>query len=113
MPRLKENQVSLAQAKAEDSRIGVGIANDPDSRELDSQWFAQAKPAIDVLPPSIFTELVAMQKPRGRPKTDTPKAYTAIRIDADVLNVFKSTGKGWQTKINAALRQFIIDHPIR
>jgi uncharacterized protein (DUF4415 family) len=38
--------------------------------------------------------------------------FTAIRLDADLLDAFKATGKGWQTRVNAALRQFITAHPI-
>ncbi|WP_265286897.1 BrnA antitoxin family protein [Verminephrobacter eiseniae] len=30
---------------------------------------------------------------------------------ADLLETFKATGKGWQTRVNAALRQFITEHP--
>jgi uncharacterized protein (DUF4415 family) len=34
-------------------------------------------------------------------------------LDADVLAEFKATGKGWQTRMNAALRQFIVEHPLQ
>ena len=44
--------------------------------------------------------------------TSHPMRY-AIRLDADLLDAFKSTGKGWQTRMNAALRQFITEHPLR
>ena len=54
-----------------------------------------------------------MKRPRGRPKADETKVFTAIRLDADLLDAFKSTGKGWQTRMNAALRQFITEHPLR
>jgi len=30
-----------------------------------------------------------------------------MRIDADVLEAFKATGQGWQTRINAALRKTV------
>lgn len=53
------------------------------------------------------------KRPRGRPKADETKVFTAIRLDADLLETFKATGKGWQTRVNAALRQFITEHPIR
>jgi len=53
-----------------------------------------------------------MKRPRGRLKTDKTKTFTAIRLDADLLNAFKATGKGWQTRINAALRQYINEHPL-
>jgi uncharacterized protein (DUF4415 family) len=53
-----------------------------------------------------------MKRPRGRPKADETKVFTAIRLDADLLETFKATGKGWQTRVNAALRQFITEHPM-
>jgi len=56
--------------------------------------------------------LVAVNRPRGRPKAVQTKVFTAIRLDADVLETFKATGKGWQTRANAALRQFITEHPL-
>jgi uncharacterized protein (DUF4415 family) len=52
------------------------------------------------------------KRPRGRPKADATKVFTAIRLDADLLQAFKATGKGWQTRVNAALRQYIAEHPI-
>lgn len=45
--------------------------------------------------------------PRGRPKSLTPKAQVTVRLDADVLAHFKSTGKGWQTRLNTMLREAI------
>ena len=35
-----------------------------------------------------------------------PKASISLRIDADVLEWFKSTGPGYQTRINAVLRAY-------
>lgn len=35
-----------------------------------------------------------------------PKASIALRIDADVLEWFKSQGPGYQTRMNAVLRAF-------
>ena len=95
----------------EDAAINAGIAADPDSRELDAEWFSKARPASEVLPPEMYAALVA-KRPRGRPKADETKVFTAIRLDADLLEAFKSTGKGWQTRVNAALRQFITEHPL-
>ncbi len=42
---------------------------------------------------------------RGRPPTERPKIHTRLRIDPDVLEHFKAGGPGWQTRINAALRE--------
>ena len=47
---------------------------------------------------------------RGRPKLETPKVSTTIRFDADVLARFRAGGAGWQSRINAALRQWLEEH---
>jgi uncharacterized protein (DUF4415 family) len=62
-------------------------------------------------PPEIYVKPVTIKRPRGRPKASEPKIFTAIRLDADLLAAFKATGKGWQTRINAALRQYLVEHP--
>jgi uncharacterized protein (DUF4415 family) len=41
----------------------------------------------------------------GRPKSDNPKEPVNLRLDADVLAHFRATGRGWQSRINAALRK--------
>ncbi len=35
-----------------------------------------------------------------------PKASVSLRLDADVLDWFKSQGRGYQTRMNAVLRAF-------
>ena len=42
---------------------------------------------------------------RGRPPLDNPKKALKLRIDADVVEHFRATGPGWQTRINDALRR--------
>jgi uncharacterized protein (DUF4415 family) len=42
---------------------------------------------------------------RGRPPSDNPKKALKLRIDADVVEHFRATGPGWQTRINDALRR--------
>jgi uncharacterized protein (DUF4415 family) len=111
MPKLKAN--TLLPTAAEDARINRGIADDEDSPELSSNGFTKAMPASEVFAPETMKALVAMKRPTGRPKSETPKVFTAIRFDADVLAEFKATGKGWQTRMNAALRQFIAEHPLQ
>ena len=42
---------------------------------------------------------------RGRPKSDSPKISTTLRLDPDVVARFKADGPGWQSRMNAALRR--------
>jgi uncharacterized protein (DUF4415 family) len=44
---------------------------------------------------------------RGRPPKAQPKEQVTLRLDADVLAAFKKDGEGWQTRINAALRECV------
>ena len=43
----------------------------------------------------------------GRPRAANPKKSTTVRLDAEVLDFFKAQGKGWQTKINNVLRDYV------
>jgi len=85
-----------------------------DSPEWTHKDFARSRPAREVLP-EIFGEKVAaeMLRPRGRPPIDTPKIATSIRLDADVVHAFKKSGKGWQGRINLALKDWLKTHKPR
>jgi uncharacterized protein (DUF4415 family) len=47
-------------------------------------------------------------RPRGRPKSENRKEAISLRVDADVLDAFKSSGEGWQTRMNGILRAAIL-----
>ena len=44
---------------------------------------------------------------RGRPAAPVKRPTLNMRVDPDVLEAFKATGQGWQTRINAALRDAV------
>ena len=44
---------------------------------------------------------------RGRPKSPAPKISTTLRLDPEVLEAFKSSGPGWQSRMNEALRKAV------
>jgi uncharacterized protein (DUF4415 family) len=48
--------------------------------------------------------------PRGCPKTERPKQALTVRYDPEVIAAFKSTGKGWQTRMNEALKDWLKTH---
>jgi uncharacterized protein (DUF4415 family) len=41
------------------------------------------------------------------PGIGQPKKQLTVRLDTDVIDFFKSRGKGYQTRMNAVLRQFM------
>ena len=60
--------------------------------------------APDLSSPEWRTKFDAVPVRRGRPKVERPKISTTLRLDADVLEKFKATGPGWQTRINEVLK---------
>ena len=56
-------------------------------------------------------QLVAQR--RGRPLGSMkaqPKVATTIRFDPDVLEALKASGRGWQTRVNDAMRDWLKAH---
>ncbi|WP_068075463.1 BrnA antitoxin family protein [Novosphingobium lentum] len=46
-------------------------------------------------------------KSLGRPLSENPKKQVTLRLDPDVIERFRATGKGWQSRINAELRKVL------
>lgn len=74
-------------------------------RELTEKDFKAAVPA-SALPPSLRKKLGV----RGPQKAPTKERIT-IRLSRDVVERFRATGEGWQTRLDAALRDYLKTHP--
>ena len=44
---------------------------------------------------------------RGRPKLASPKRQVTLRLDGDVLDSLRDSGPGWQSRVNAILREAV------
>jgi uncharacterized protein (DUF4415 family) len=71
---------------------------DEENPEWTEEDFARAKPASEVLPKTLFEALTR----RGPQKAPTKRAVS-LRLDPEVVNHFKATGRGWQSRINGVL----------
>ena len=78
----------------EDLAIREGISLDADTFELSDTDFDQLKP-----------------KRPGRPRSANHKHRLTIRLSPDVVSAFRATGAGWQTRIDAALKDWLLSHP--
>jgi len=85
---------------------------DEDAPEATDEWFDEARAAKDVSPELVGTDAAEelLRPKRGRPRSANAKEHVNIRLDADVVRAFKSTGKGWQTRLNDALRDWLSTH---
>lgn len=98
---------------AEDAVVRRAAAADPDARELTDAELAEFRPASEVLPKILGeANAAALMKRRGRPAlpADERKVTLNMRADRDVVEAFKATGDGWQTRINNALRAYAKSH---
>ena len=46
----------------------------------------------------------------GRPKTGNAKQLVSVRYSPDVLAYFKSTGPGWQARMDSVLQTYVARH---
>lgn len=89
----------------EDAAIQRGIEADPDNPELTDEIFAQMRPAAEVMPAEFMAEQA--RRKRGPQRTPT-KELVALRLDRDVLEALRGSGRGWQSRANAALRKSVL-----
>lgn len=79
------------------------IVFDDDNPEWTKDDFDRARPAHEVLPPYI---LAAFPRMRGAQKSPT-KVPVSLRLSREVVDHFKASGDGWQTRIDEALKDLI------
>lgn len=90
MPKLKPG--TIVPTPEEAARITVAAMSDPDATPLTDEEWEAVKPLTRI----------------GRPPSAKPlKVPTTIRFDADVLAALKAGGKGWQTRVNEAMREWV------
>lgn len=85
-----------------EAQIQCMIASDPDAPEITDAQLVQAKPFGEVFP--ALAEKMR-KNVGGRPKSENPKVAVSLRLDQEVISKFKSSGPGWQTRMNNALRE--------
>lgn len=94
-PNAKRREDLTGSSAAEEASINAANRADKDAREL---------PAKDLATLMPFPEPT---KRRGRPKATKHKIRVTLRLDPEVVEHFRRGGRGWQTRINAALASYM------
>ena len=81
MPTVTENKAIVAAAKT-----------DPDAKPLS---------------PKQLKAMVPFKVLRGRPKSENAKKLVSVRYSPEVLAYFRSTGDGWQSRMDQVLRKYV------
>ena len=89
MPKLKPR--TIIPTDEENAAINAGIKADPDTYELSDEAFKNLRPI-------------------GRPKAEVIKDRITIRLSQEVTEYFRATGKGWQSRIDEVLREYVMLH---
>lgn len=82
------------------------------SVEEDRKITAQAKadPQAQPLTPAQLKAMVPLRSVRGRPRSENKKLLLSVRYSPEVIAYFKSTGEGWQSRMDTVLRQYVQEH---
>jgi len=88
----------------EEAAIQRGIAADPDNPELTDADFRDMRPARDVMP-----EFVAEYERRTRgPQKRPTKTLVSLRLDPEVVDALRASGRGWQVRAGEILRRAVL-----
>ncbi len=89
---LKRPVIAIPTA-AEDRAITAAAKADPDAQPLTAKQ---------------LKTMVPLRSLRGRPKSESPKQLVSVRYSQEVLAYFKSTGEGWQSRMDGVLREYVV-----
>jgi len=68
---------------------------------------AKADPDAQPLTRKQLKSMVPLKTLRGRPKSESPKLLVSVRYSREVVEYFKSTGTGWQSRMDNVLRAYV------
>lgn len=71
---------------------------------------AKSDPDAQPLTPKQLKGMVPLKALRGRPKSENKKLLVSVRYSPEVVAYFKSTGEGWQSRMDSVLRKYVARH---
>ena len=92
--RMKKASIRVPTLE-EDHEITNAANADPDAQPLTNEQMGQ---------------MVPLKALRGRPKLANKKQLVSIRYSPEVLDYFRSSGAGWQSRMDAVLRESVELH---
>ena len=95
MSKISKRPTILMPTEEEDKAITVAARNDPDAQPLT---------------PTQLKAMVPIRALRGRPKSENKKLLVSVRYSPEVVAYFKSTGEGWQSRMDGVLRKYVTRH---
>ena len=92
MSKTSSKRVILMPSVAANAKIVAAAKADPDAKPMTKAQLGAMVPIAAV---------------RGRPKSENKKLLLSVRYSAEVVEFFRSTGDGWQARMDGVLRQYV------
>ena len=94
--RTRTGRTIILPTPEEDAAITAAAMSDPDALPLTDEEWEKVRPTVRM----------------GRPKAAVTKERITIRLSRDVVDQFRATGNGWQTRVDSALREYLKEHSL-
>ena len=95
MSKVSKRPLVVVPTVAEDKAITAAAKADPDAQPL---------------PAKQLQAMVPLKSVRGRPKLENKKLLVSVRYSPEVVAYFRSTGEGWQSRMDGVLQQYVARH---
>ncbi|MFZ4526070.1 MAG: BrnA antitoxin family protein [Chlorobium sp.] len=95
MSKISKRSTILMPTVEEDKVITAAAKSDPDAQPLT---------------PKQLKAMVPIRALRGRPRSENKKLLVSVRYSPEVIAYFKSTGEGWQSRMDGVLRKYVTRH---
>lgn len=92
MSNVRKRPAIAMPTVAEDKAITSAAKSDPDGQPLTTRQ---------------LKSMIPMRALRGRPKSAKPKQLVSVRYSQEVLEYFRSTGEGWQARMDGVLLKYV------
>jgi uncharacterized protein (DUF4415 family) len=98
MSKISKGTSIVMPSVAEDKAITAAAKRDPDAQPLT---------------PAQLKAMIPLKSLRGRPKLEKTKQLVSVRYSREVIEYFKSTGDGWQSRMDDVLLKYVAQHTRR
>ena len=95
MSKVSKRPLVVVPTVAEDKAITAAAKADPDAQPLTAKQ---------------LQAMVPLKSVRGRPKLENKKLLVSVRYSPEVVAYFRSTGEGWQSRMDGVLQQYVARH---
>lgn len=82
-------------------------ADEPVEHDTDELYDPNDPVAVD----AFFDQATVRRRGERGPQKAPVKERVSLRLSPEVVDYFKASGNGWQTRLDQALKEYVAEHP--